>query len=212
MRALGLVAREPSVIAEARQRLDRWLAGDRGALEPNLHEAAIALTSRHGDAGRFDGFLALFAKETEPTFRRRYLLALASFEDLALAKRGVELGFSDEVPLQDTASFIGTLLANRSARELIWEKLRSQWEALRARLAAAPMLMRRVVEGIGSLVERRHLEEAEAFLAVHPIDEARQAAAQTVERLRQDVQLRERTQGSIGRWLVGRSALLGSQR
>jgi len=202
VRALGLVAREPSVIAEARDRLDRWIAGDRGALEPNLHEAAVALVARDGDAARFDAFLALFVKETDPTFRRRYLLALASFEDSALAARGVDFAFSDEVPLQDTASFIATIFANRSARGIGWARLRSKWGALHNRLAAAPMLMRRVVEGIGALVERRHLEEAEAFLAAHPLEEARQAIAQTLERLRQDVELRERTQGAIGRWLA----------
>jgi puromycin-sensitive aminopeptidase len=204
VRALGLVAREPSVMAEARDRLDRWIAGDRGGLEPNLHEAAVALVARDGDAARFDAFLALFVKETDPTFRRRYLLALASFEDPALAARGVDFAFSDEVPLQDTASFIATMLANRSAREVGWARLRSKWGALHSRLAAAPMLMRRVVEAIGALVERRHLEAAEAFLAAHPLEEARQAIAQTLERLRQDVVLRERTQGAIGRWLVAK--------
>jgi puromycin-sensitive aminopeptidase len=85
-----------------------------------------------------------------------------------------------------------------------WARLRSDWERLHARLAAAPMLMRRVVEAIGALIERRHLEEAEAFLAAHPLEEARQAIAQTLERLRQDVELRERTQGAIGRWLAAR--------
>jgi len=204
VRALGLVAREPQVIAEARDRLDRWIAGDRAALEPNLHEAAVALVARDGDAARFDGFLALFVKETDPTFRRRYLLALALFEEPALAARGVDFAFSDEVPLQDTASFIATILANRSARELGWARLRSRWGALKSRLAAAPMLMRRVVEGIGALVERRQLEESEAFLAAHPLEEARQAIAQTLERLRQDVELRERTQGAIGQWLARR--------
>jgi puromycin-sensitive aminopeptidase len=61
-----------------------------------------------------------------------------------------------------------------------------------------------VVEAMGSLVERRHLEEAQAFLAAHPIEEARQATAQTLERMRQDVELRERTQRAIGAWLSAR--------
>jgi puromycin-sensitive aminopeptidase len=204
VRALGLVAREPTVVAEARERLDRWIAGNRAALEPNLHEAAVAMAARDGDAARFEAFRALFASETDPTFRRRYLLALAAFEDPALAARGVELAFTDKVPLQETASFVGAVLSNPSAREMGWARLRSDWERLRARLAGAPMLMRRVVEAIGALVERRQLEEAEAFLAAHPVEEARQAIAQTLERLRQDVEFRERTQPAIGRWLAAR--------
>jgi puromycin-sensitive aminopeptidase len=201
VRALGVLAREPAVVAEAAARLDRWIAGDKAALEPNLHDAAVTLVARGGDAARFERFQALFRAETDPTFRRRWLLALASFEAPALAARGIELAFGDGVPLQDTSSFMAALLGNRTAREPFWARLRSEWDAVHARLRAAPMLLRRVVEAMGSLVERRHLEEVETFLAAHPAEEARQATAQTLERLRQDVALRERTQRALGTWL-----------
>jgi puromycin-sensitive aminopeptidase len=36
------------------------------------------------------------------------------------------------------------------------------------------------------------------------VEEARQAIAQTLERLRQDVELRDRTQSAIGAWLASR--------
>jgi len=202
VRALGLVARDPAVVAEARSRLDRWTAGDRTALEANLHDAAVTMAARAGDGARFEAFRALFAKETDPAFRRRYLHALASFEEPALAARGVDLGFTEEVPLQDAASFVGALLGNRAAREPAWARVRADWGRLHGRLAAAPMLLRRVVEAMGGLVERRQLEEAEAFLGAHPLDEAKQAIAQTLERLRQDVELRERTGRAIGAWLT----------
>jgi puromycin-sensitive aminopeptidase len=204
VRALGLVARSAGVVHEATARLDRWTGGDRAALEPNLHEPAVAMAARSGDAARFEWFRALFAKETDPAFRRRYLLALASFEDPALAARGIELALGDEVPLQDVASFVGALLVNRTARGPFWVRLRGDWERLHARVKGAPMLLRRIVEAMGALVERRELEEAEAFLAAHPVAEARQAIAQTLERLRQDVALRERTHAAIGRWLESR--------
>ena len=204
VRALGLVARSVGVVHEATARLDRWIGGDRAAIEPNLHDAAVAMAARGGDAARFEAFRALFAKETDPAFRRRWLLALAAFEDAPLAERGIGLLFSEEVPLQDVASFVAALLANRTAREPFWARLRRDWDALHARVKGAPMLLRRVVEAFGALVERRHLEEAEAFLAAHPLVEAAQASAQTLERLRQDVALRERTRDAIGRWLESR--------
>ena len=66
------------------------------------------------------------------------------------------------------------------------------------------MLVRRTVEALGALVTRGELEEVEAFLAAHPMEEARQAVAQTVERLRQDVALRERALPAVSRWVSGR--------
>jgi puromycin-sensitive aminopeptidase len=202
LRAVGGVAREPTAIREAAARLDRWLDGEKEALEANLHDSAVHLTARAGDADRFERFRRLFDQETDPSFRRRYLLALAGFEDAALAARGIDLVFApDAVPLQDVASYVGALLGNRTARDGFWARLRRDWAAIHGRLANAPMLLRRVVEAMGQLVERRQLDEAAAFLAAHPMPEATQAVAQTLERLRQDVALRERTQEPIARWL-----------
>jgi len=67
--------------------------------------------------------------------------------------------------------------------------------------ADSPMLLRRLVEALGALPERRHLKEVEAFLAAHPIEGARQAIAQTLERLRMDVALRERLLPEVGAFL-----------
>jgi puromycin-sensitive aminopeptidase len=202
VRALGLTARAPAVIAEGERRLERFLGGDRGALEPNLQDAAVAMAARVGDARRFDALRERFQAEADPAFRKRYLQALAAFEDPVQASRAQAMILGDEVPLQDSASFIGGLLSNRTAREPFWKAMREGWAGLAARIGGAPMLLRRVVEAIGQLPERRHLEEAEAFLSAHPMEPARQAIAQTLERMRQDVALYERLRPAIGAWLA----------
>jgi puromycin-sensitive aminopeptidase len=204
VRAVGLVARDPAAAAEAAARLDRFTGGDRGALEANLQDAAVAMAARGGDDARFEAFRGLFARETEPAFRRRWLLALAAFEEPALAARAIELAMGDGVPLQDWSSFAAGLLSNRTAREPFWARLRSDWPAVTARLANAPMLLRRVVEAVGALTEERHLEEARAFFAAHPVDAARSALEQTLERLAEEVALRQRCSPAIGAWLGGR--------
>ena len=66
------------------------------------------------------------------------------------------------------------------------------------------MLLRRVVEAVGQLPTRRHLEEATAFFAEHQVAAARQAIAQTLERMRQDVALWERAEPAVARWLAAR--------
>jgi puromycin-sensitive aminopeptidase len=204
VRAVGGIGRDPGTVAEAAARLDRFLAGERGALEANLHDAAVVLAARAGDAARYDRFVTLFERETEPTFRRRYLFALAAFEEPALVARAIDLAFSDALPLQEAAGFSGALLANPAAREAFWARLQREWSRFHARLAHAPMLLRRTVEGMGALVTREHLGQVERFLAAHPLEEARQAVAQTLERLRQDVALRERALPAVSRWLERR--------
>ena len=203
VRAVGVVGRDAAAVAEATARLDRFTAGERGALEANLHDAAVVMAARGGDAARYDRFAGLAERETDPAFKRRYLFALAAFEDPALIARSLELAFSEELPLQEAAGFAGALLGNPAARAPFWAELRARWGAFHARLAHAPMLVRRTVEGMGALVTRTQLEEVEAFLAANPMEEARQAVAQTIERLRQDVALRERALPAVARWLAG---------
>ena len=203
LRAVGLVAREPSAVAEGRERLGRFLRGERSALEPNLHEVAVTMAARSGDGQLFDELRARFKVEPDPAFQRRYLVGLAFFEDPAQAARAREMALSGEVPLQDTAFFMGALLSNRTARDDFWRTLRERWAEVQERVGGAPMLLRRVVEAVGHLPERRHLEEARKFFAEHPLPAAKQAIAQTLERMRQDLELWARAERGVGAWLPG---------
>jgi len=99
---------------------------------------------------------------------------------------------------------VATLLANRAAREEAWKMLRTRWDEVRKK-GDSPMILRRLVEALGSLTERRHLVEVEKFLAEHELPPAKQAVAQTLERLRADVDLRERLQPELSSALRSRS-------
>jgi puromycin-sensitive aminopeptidase len=201
LRAVGLLGRDPATSSEAAVRLERFAAGDQGALEPNLVDAAVALAARGGDAGRYGQFQARFEREVEPAWRRRWLLALSAFEDPALVERSLALLFGDGVPLQDWASFAAGLLLNPVARTPMWVRLRAEWPAVTAKLANAPMLLRRVVEAAGLLTTRAELEEARAFFADHPVEAVKAAVTQTLERLAEDVALAERAGPILAKWL-----------
>jgi puromycin-sensitive aminopeptidase len=93
------------------------------------------------------------------------------------------------------------LMSNRTGRDTWWGEKQKRWKEVLARTGGAPMLLRRTVESLGALRERRHLEEARTLLAQHPVEEARQAMGQTLERLEQDVALRERSMAEVSTWL-----------
>ena len=63
------------------------------------------------------------------------------------------------------------------------------------------MILRRLVEALGSLPERAHLAAVERFLAAQDLPAARQAVAQTLERMRMDVALRERLVPEVAAFL-----------
>ncbi len=204
VRGLAVVARDPAVSAALVSRLDRFLGGDRAALEPNLHEAAVAVAARDGDEARLALLRRLAREEKDPALKRRYRMGVALFEAPGLVRQAVEVPFGDEVPLQDLAGFAGVLLGNRAAAAPFWERLRERWAGFQARLGDAPLMLRRVVEGLGSFTTRKELEEARSFFAANQVPSARQAISQTLERLSQDVELWERVGPAVGAWLAAR--------
>jgi len=204
LRALVLVARDPAVGADAIERYRRHVEKHPQALDPNLLDIVVAAAARGADEKRFDELRQRAASELDPAAKRRYLHALAMVEQPALVQRAVDLALDPFVQMQDFASYLGTLLANRATRDAAWRLVQHRWEEVRKK-GDSPMILRRLVEALGSLPERRHLDEVEKFLARHELSAARQAVAQTLERLRADVALRERL-------LPETAAFLGSLR
>lgn len=198
--ALALIARSEDVTAEARRRL----GDDAAELEPNLLDAASIAAARTGGAEAFDGFVRQASEEPEPAARRRAIIALASVEEPELVERALGLLDSDVVPMQDTATFVRVILANRAAQDRAWEHLRSEWERLQPKWAA-PMLGRRVVESLGALPHRR--DEVEAFFESDAtgLDAIPAAIRQTRERLRLDARVRERARRELSAWLDARA-------
>jgi puromycin-sensitive aminopeptidase len=201
VRAVGLLARSGQALAEARPRVAKVLAGDKAALEPNLLDSAVLMVARAGDSALFDTLLEKMKADPDPATQRRYLSALAAFENPVLTQRGQDLFFTDAVKMQDVTIYLGALLGNRTGRDAWWKVVQQRWKDVVARTGGAPMLLRRVVEAMGALRNRQQLEEAKALLQAHPVNEAQQAMAQTLERLSQDVSLRERAGPDVAAWI-----------
>jgi puromycin-sensitive aminopeptidase len=198
-RALALVARDPAVVKEAIARYEGH-AGKKRQLDPNLVDIAVAAAARAADAKRFEELKRLAATELDPPAKRRWLHALAMVEHPDLVQPAVDLALDGFVQMQDFASYVGTLLANRATKDAAWTMMRSRWEEVRKK-GDSPMILRRLVEALGALVTREHLMEVEKFLADHPLEPARMAVAQTLERLRMDVALRERMMPAVAKFL-----------
>ena len=191
LRALVLVGRDPAVAADAIDRFQRHIARHAQALDPNLLDIVVAAAARAADEKRFDELRQHAASELDPAAKRRYLHALAMVEQPALVQRAVDLALDPFVQMQDFASYLGDAAREprHPRRRLAAGAAQVGGSAQEGRLADDPPA---AGGGAGSLPERRHLDEVERFLAAHELSAARQAVAQTLERLRADVALRER--------------------
>jgi puromycin-sensitive aminopeptidase len=204
LQARVLVARDPALVAWAAGAFDALLGGARPedvGIDANLLDVVVAAGARATSAAGFAAMRARARDTVDPVARRRWLLALARCEDPALTDGAIDLGFGEEIPLQDVVGYLGVLLRNPATRDATWGRIRRQIDRLAGRVTA-PMLRSRLVEALGALVTAPHLEELRELLAAHPLEGTSQAAAQTLERLRLEVALADRVRPALSAWLA----------
>jgi len=92
---------DPALSAEARKLALAWI-GDRAAISPLLVDVVLVTAARGGDAALFDAFLAAAKATKERDVRASLLLALLTFEDRALADRGLALMLDPSFDVRET--------------------------------------------------------------------------------------------------------------
>ncbi|HJQ84702.1 MAG TPA: M1 family aminopeptidase [Candidatus Binatia bacterium] len=198
LRLVGGVAEAPDVLAEARRRLDAYLA-DRTSLEPNLADPVVGLAARAGDEELWERYREVVANAQTPQERRRFLLNLASFRRPETIRRTLAAVLTPEIPTQDVAFILMRLLANPAARADAWRFMTKRWSAIRKRVP--PLMISRLVEATPALRELRYAREVARFFRTHPVPEARRALRQALEVFRLNADLRRRTAAGLERWL-----------
>ena len=202
LRLVGGIAETPTVLAEARTRLDAYLR-DRAALDPNLADPVVGLAARVGDEALYDGYRQLVAEARTPQERRRFLLALGAFRTPETVRRTLSAMLSPDIPTQDVAFIFMRLLGNPAGRTEAWKFLTRRWSALRRRIP--PLMISRLVEALPALREPRAARDVRAFFAAHPVPEASRALKQALEVFRLNAELRRRTAPALARWLADRA-------
>ena len=157
LRALVVTARDRGAVARGREAA----AGRRAGARRRRPELAGYGGHGGGAAGR-RGALRGSARARQGGDRPARSAATCTrwraSRKAALPARAVELALSDDVPMQDFSSYIGVLLGNRATREAAFAMIRDRWTETRAK-ADSPMILRRLVEALAALPERRHYED-----------------------------------------------------
>jgi puromycin-sensitive aminopeptidase len=202
VRLVGGIAEEPGVLAEARRRVDTYLA-DRRSLEPNLADPVVSLAARAGDDALYERYRAAVGAAETPQERRRFLLNLPSFRTKGTLARTLAAVLTPDIPTQDVAFVLIRLLGNPFARAEAWRFVQKRWSAIRRRVP--PLMLSRLVDATPALRETRYAREVQGFFKKHPLPEAERALKQALEVFRLNDELRRREAPGLARWLAGRA-------
>jgi aminopeptidase N len=129
-----LVANEdPPLSAEATRLADRWLS-DRTGISDDLAWQALTVAAHHGDAARFERYLAAAKAARDRSEHQRLLGTLGTFTDPAIANRALALVLGHEFDLRDSIEIVGDVIGRRETRDLGIAFVKQHLDALLARM------------------------------------------------------------------------------
>jgi puromycin-sensitive aminopeptidase len=186
---LAVLGEDASARAQARALFDRYRA-DRTSVEANVAGAVVRATAAFAGAAEVDAIVDGFKTADTPQEEQRYLFALADVRDPVQFERVLDLALSPEVRTQNAPFLLGVCIANRDNGARAWARVEAAWDDVNERFPSNSIV--RMLNGIRSVTDPVLAGRIEAFLADHPVPQAKQTLAQHLERMQVTVALAER--------------------
>ncbi len=157
--------------------------------DPQLFSAAVAVVAEHGDDERYDEYVNRSMSAKTPQDELRYLTSLAAFPSEKQIRRTLEACRS-KVRSQNAPYVISACLAHSDHGSVVWAFVRDHWDELLERFPNNSIP--RMVSGITAIGDRTVATDIETFLDRHPIPQGEATVAQHLERMRINLDLRDR--------------------
>ena len=196
--ALGLDARDPETLAQARKIADRDLASP-GSVDGELASSAFPLAAINGDSAFYDRVMAALKTAKSPEEHYRYLFTLPQFTDQALLQRTLEFAISPEVRSQDALGVVTSVLANPAGQKLAWDFIRQHWPELEK--VGGPFASAQVVGSTSVFCDAGLRDQVTEFFSAHKVEAAERGYRQSIERINNCVDLKSQQETQLASWL-----------
>ena len=187
---------DPALADEARRLALAWIV-DRKAVDAGLADTVLLIAARTGDATLFDAMQDEMRKTSNRLDRRNLLIALYSFDDRALARRGLSLLLDPEIDIRDAMTALGSAAARTPPRRSTHAFIAEHFDALAARVDAdAPGGWPGYAESLCSAADRASVEAFwQSHIGAYPT--AAHNLTQTLEQIDACTRLRERERSNV---------------
>ena len=173
-----------------------WLK-DHHAVDPDLAQAAVEVSSRSAKEPRYAELLQAMNAAREPSDRQIAVRGLAGIDDPALFDKAYGLALTGELKSQELFSMLASALTRRTSRAHATDYVLAHWEELRRRLPAdlGPDLTRVVATACSA----KELDRLTAFVEprVKDIGGAERTYRAYVDRATQCARVRDQTEPTV---------------
>lgn len=188
------------VLGDAQVKLwaaDKWdrYKADRTAVDTNLVGAMVETLATHGDAARYDEFVARKNSAATPQEETRFLFALASFQQPELASRTLAGCVDGTVRTQDAPMLINRVLSNPAVAAVAWSFVKENWDKM---VSLYPVQgITRLSEAASVLIGDDIPADVDTFLSQHAPKASEKAVKQTLEQRRIARALKQREEQNL---------------
>jgi puromycin-sensitive aminopeptidase len=197
LRTLGTIGADSDVRAEAASRFARREATP---LHGDIASAVLDIVATVGGVDEYEAYLAHYRNPSTPQEENRYLDALASFGDAALATRTFELAMTD-VRSQNAPFLIRLLLVNREAGPATWERIVAAWDEFPKKFPSNTLP--RMLDGVRALCSPPEFAAGvTSFIAANPLAAGGRTVDQILERLAMSVDFGRRERATLAATLA----------
>jgi aminopeptidase N len=196
---LGIIGRDPDVMAEARQIAQKVLQ-DSASADPLFAGPALEIAATAGDEKLFSQTVDALKGTDDQILRRRYMDALSRFEKPELEEKALELGVSGAIRNQDSTAYLARFLRYPATRPVAWKFIQTHWNDVEKTFTTASGSA--LVSSAGTFCDADAESSASGFFKVHPVPAAERTLRQTLERINSCVDLRKMQENNLQSWLV----------
>ena len=200
-------AKDPQVIAQAKQLTEKYLA-DRASVEPSLVRPALAIATENGDSHLFDQLQQVSKTSNNPDVQTAALFSLANFHNPELVKRALDYAASGQVRNQDSVFLFVEALRSRDTRPVAWDYIQNNWDKVHGQLTT--MMGAYLVGATGSFCSAEKSQNVQTFFTAHPVMAAQRAVKRSTDAIHDCMVLRAAQQPKLTQWLSQQNLPVGS--
>lgn len=150
--------------AAAFEMFEKFAAGDRAALHPNLRGSVYSVVLSYGGKKEYEALVKEYETAKSSDERNAALRSLGRARDPELIQRTLAYSLSKHVKDQDIYLPLAGLRAHREGIEAFWAWMKENWETLRQKMPPSFTLLGSVVSmATSSFTKEDQLKDVEAF-------------------------------------------------
>lgn len=196
------MAGDEKIIAAAKDMFNKYMAGDKTAVHPNIRGSVFGMALKYGGTEEYDKLIAFYHASTSGDERNTTLRSLGRARDPALVQRTLDLILSGDVKSQDLFMPASGLRGHAAGIEALFNWLTEKWPEVQKRLSGqTPILSSMVSVCTGGFSRPDQLERVEKFFAGIDTKTFEQPLAQTKDAIRSKIAWIERDGADVANWV-----------